>query len=72
MASFKGTVKKNALEGGVWELHTDDGKTYQLSGGDDKLRKEGAKVVVDGAVDKGAFGIGMTGPTIAVKSWKAG
>ncbi len=70
MATFKGTVKKNDLEGGFWELHTDDGKRYQLKGGDDGLRKDGAKVTIDGKIDKEAFGIGMTGPTLAVKSYK--
>ena len=71
MATFRGTVKKNPLEGGFWELHTDDGKRYQLKGGDDKLRVEGAKVEITGAIDKGAFGIGMTGPTLEVKSYRA-
>src|SRR5262249_57065764 len=72
MASYRGTVKKNPLEGGIWELHTDDGKRYQLKGGDDGLRREGAKVEVTGSIDKGAFGIGMTGPTLEGKSWKEG
>lgn len=71
MASFKGTVKKNDLEGGFWELHTDDGKRYQLQGGDEQLKKEGARVEVDGKVDKNAMGFGMTGPILAVKSYKA-
>jgi hypothetical protein len=71
MASFKGTVKKNDLEGGFWELHTDDGKRYQLKGGDDQLKTEGARVEVDGKIDKDAMGIGMTGPILAVKSYKA-
>jgi len=71
MAHFKGTVKKNDLEGGFWELHTDDGKRYQLQGGEDVLRKEGARVEIDGKVDKNAMGIGMTGPILAVKSYKA-
>ena len=70
MSHFKGTVKKNELEGGIWELVTDDGKRYQLKGGDDALRTEGAKVTVEGKIDKGAFGIGMTGPTLEVKSYK--
>jgi hypothetical protein len=70
MATFKGTVKKNDLEGGFWELHTDDGKKYQLQGGDDGLRQEGARVEVSGSIDKAAFGFGMTGPILAVKSYK--
>jgi hypothetical protein len=70
MAKFRGTVKKNALEGGIWELHADDGEHYQLDGGDDKLRVDGQKVEIEGAIDKKAFGIGMTGPTLRVKGWK--
>jgi len=70
MAKFRGVVKKNPIEGGVWELHTDDGKHYQLQGGDAALRSEGQNVEIDGAIDKGAFGIGMTGPVLAVKSYK--
>ena len=69
MAKFSGTVKKNDLEGGFWELHADDGERYQLSGGDDDLRREGVRVEIDGHVDKAAFGIGMTGPILKVKSW---
>ena len=48
MATFKGTVKKNDLEGGFWELHAEDGERYQLKGGDDKLQGEGAQVEVTG------------------------
>ena len=70
MATFKGTVKKNDLEGGFWELHADDGKRYQLQGGDDALRSEGARVEITGSIDKAAFGIGMTGPILQVKSYK--
>lgn len=71
MAKLTGTIKKNDLEGGFWELHADDGERYQLKGGGDDLRVEGQKVEVDGSVDKGAMGIGMTGPIFSVNSWKA-
>ncbi len=70
MAKFTGVIKKNDLEGGFWELHADDGERYQLDGGDASLRTEGARVEIEGAVDKNAFGIGMTGPTLKVKSYK--
>lgn len=70
MPKFTGTIKKNDLEGGFFELHTDDGERYQLSGGDDGLRKDGQSVTIEGSIDKGAMGIGMTGPTIKVKSWQ--
>lgn len=65
-----GTIKKNDLEGGFWELHADDGARYQLTGGDDKLRVEGARVELEGKIDRGAMGIGMTGPTFAVTKYK--
>jgi len=70
MAKIRGTVKKNDIEGGIWELHAEDGERYQLRGGDDTLFIEGEKVEVEGKVDKHAFGIGMTGPYLDVSSWQ--
>lgn len=64
MASFSGTVQHNDLEGGFFELHTNDGKTYRLQGG--KGLSAGAKVVVHGTVESGGFGIHMSGPAIKV------
>jgi Protein of unknown function (DUF5818) len=69
MAKLKGTIKKNDLEGGFWELHAEDGEHYQLRGGGDGLCVEGQRVEVEGKVDKGGFGIGMSGPILDVKSW---
>jgi len=71
MAKLKGTIRKNDLEGGFWELVADDGEHYQLKGGGDGLCVEGQRVEVEGKVDKDAFGIGMSGPTFDVKSWKS-
>ena len=68
--TLKGTIKKNPLEGGIWELHSEDGKRYQLKGGDDALRKEGKRVELQGKIDKGAMGIAMTGPTFDIKTYK--
>ena len=68
---LKGTIRKNDLEGGFWELEADDGERYQLRGGGDGLCVEGQRVEVEGSVDKGGFGIGMTGPYLDVKSWKS-
>ena len=70
MATYRGTVAKNDLEGGFWELDCEDGSKYQLRGGDDQLRVEGQKVEVEGTIAKDAFGIGMTGPHLDVASWK--
>jgi hypothetical protein len=71
MASFRGVVKKSDLEGGIWELHADDGERYQLRGGDAGLRRDGQRVAVEGVIDRGGFGIGMTGPYLDVRSWRA-
>jgi hypothetical protein len=70
MPLYRGIVKKNPIEGGLWELHTDDGKSFQLAGGDGGLRRDGQKVEIEGKIDKDAMSIGMTGPVVAVKSWK--
>jgi hypothetical protein len=70
MPTFRGEVRKNDLEGGIWELHADDGERYQLRGGPADLCKDGQRVEIDGKVDKQAFGIGMTGPILDVAKWK--
>lgn len=70
MAKFQGTVKKNDLEGGFWELVADDGEHYQLRGAGNDLCVEGQRVQIDGAIAKDAMGIGMSGPYLDVKGWK--
>ena len=67
---LKGTIRRNDLEGGHWVLETDKGETYQLAGAVTEC-KDGMKAEVEGKVDKGAMGIGMTGPTFTVQSIKA-
>lgn len=64
MTKLSGTIKKSDLEGGHWLLVTKDGAQYQLEGA--KGVKDGAHVVVEGKVEKAAFGIGMTGPILKV------
>lgn len=63
---LKGTIRRSDLEGGQWLLETSEGEQYQLTGslGD---AKDGLVAEVEGKVDKGAFGIGMTGPQLAVQ-----
>lgn len=64
MPKFTGTVRRNDLEGGFYELHTDDGAVFRLEGGSDL--SEGRRVVVHGKVDNGGFGIHMSGPSLTV------
>jgi hypothetical protein len=70
MGKFHGTVRRNDLEGGHWQLVADDGKTYVLEGTLHGIEQDGAKVEIDGAVDRDAMGFAMTGPTLRVKSGK--
>ena len=68
MAKFRGTVRKNDLEGGHWQLEGDDGKTYVLEGAGTLV--DGQRVEVDGAVDRNAMGFAMTGPILKFRSTK--
>lgn len=71
MAKFRGTIRRNDLEGGHFQLEAEDGTTYVLDGSDPMLGKDGARVEIDGAVDKQAMSFAMTGPVLKVRSVKA-
>jgi hypothetical protein len=68
MAKFRGTVRRSDLEGGYWQLESDDGTTYVLEGVTAGIEQDGARVEIDGAIDKGAMGFAMTGPILRVKA----
>lgn len=66
-----GTVAFRDLEGGVWVLEGDDGRTYQISGGDRTLRQSGRRVEVEGQVDSAALTFAMVGPVLKVKRYRS-
>lgn len=68
MSKFSGTVRRSDLEGGHWQLESDDGTTYVLEGATKPIEQDGVKVEVDGAVDEEAMGFAMTGPILRVKT----
>jgi hypothetical protein len=70
MPKYRGTVRRSDLEGGHWQLEADDGETYVLEGAPPGVAQDGAKVEIEGAVDRAALGIAMTGPTLRVKAAK--
>ena len=70
MGKFRGTVRRSDLEGGHWQLEADDGTTYVLEDAPQAIAQDGAKVEIDGAVDRNVMGFAMTGPTLRVKSGK--
>ena len=43
-----GRVVYRDIETGVWVLEGDDGRTYQLAGGDRKIKKDGQRIEADG------------------------
>ncbi len=65
-----GRVAYRDLEGGVWVLEGDDGRTYQLAGGDRKIKKDGQRVEVEGGVDAKALTAAMVGPVFNVKKYR--
>jgi hypothetical protein len=67
MAKLTGTIRKSDLEGGHWILESEDGARYQLQGQTGSL-KDGARAEIDGTIERGAFGIGMTGPIVTVST----
>jgi len=71
MAKFRGTIRHSDLEGGHFQLVAEDGTTYELEGNDPALRRDGARVEIDGSVDKTALSLAMTGPRLKVRSVRA-
>jgi hypothetical protein len=67
---LRGTIRRNDLEGGHWTIETDNGERYQLVGELDGC-KDGLAAEVEGKVEKGMMGIGMTGPSFTVAKIKA-
>jgi len=72
MAKFSGILRLNDLEGGHWQLVADDGTEYVLEGAavDAAKLADGARVEVDGSVDRNVMSFAMTGPTLKVKTIK--
>ncbi len=65
-----GKIGFKDIETGIWVLEGDDGKTYLLAGGDRKIKKDGARIEVEGDVDKDSMNLAMVGPRFVVKSYK--
>ena len=65
-----GKVAYRDLEGGVWVLEGDDGRTYQLAGGDRKIKKDGQRIEVDGQIQRDTLTIHMVGPVLNVASYR--
>ena len=64
-----GIVKRTDVEGGHWILNTEDGDQYELKG-DVSAAKDGARVEVEGRVDREAMSFGMVGAHFNVTKMK--
>jgi hypothetical protein len=68
--TLTGRVVFRDLEGGVWVLEGDDGRTYQLAGGDRKIKKDGQRIEVQGDVARDMLTAAMVGPVFNVASYR--
>ncbi len=67
---MRGTIQKLGLEGGVWALLTDDGRTVELIDCPPELQKPGARAEVDASKEKVEVSIGMVGDAVYVRSFR--
>lgn len=65
-----GRVVFRDVETGVWVLEGDDGTTYQLAGGDRKIKKDGQRIEAEGDVDRDVLTSSMVGPVFNVSSYR--
>jgi cob(I)alamin adenosyltransferase len=70
MKKLTGRVVFRDIEMGVWVLEGDDGRTYQLAGGDRSIKKDGQRIEAEGRVDDKVHTIGMVGLVLDVKSYR--
>ena len=68
--TLTGRVVFRDIEAGVWVLEGDDGHTYQLAGGDRKIKKDGQRIEAHGDVDRDALTAAMVGPVFTVASYR--
>ena len=66
METFSGTVRFMPLEGGFWQLVSDDGETYHLVGNLKGL-KDGTRVSIEGQREKKRLSFAMVGPILRVE-----
>lgn len=67
---LSGRVVFRDVETGVWVLEGDDGTTYQLAGGDRKLKADGQRIEAEGDVDRDVLTSAMVGPVFNVSSYR--
>ncbi len=64
-----GSIGFRDIEFGVWVLQADDGRLYELAGGDRGLKQEGRRVELEGRVEQGMASAAMVGPIFRVERY---
>lgn len=67
---MRGTIRKLGLEGGLWALITDDGRTVELIDPPKALMRDGQRADVEVDSTTAEVSIGMVGDAGRVKSFK--
>ncbi|MDH5490748.1 MAG: hypothetical protein OEY14_02120 [Myxococcales bacterium] len=67
----RGTIQSLGLEGGLWALITDEGRTMELLDPPAELLEAGLRVEIEGELDAAEVTIGMLGDTLRVRSFEA-
>ncbi len=68
--TMTGTIVFRDLEMGTWVFESDSGETYLLAGGDRKIKKNGARIEVSGAVDMDSVSFQMVGQKLTVSRYR--
>lgn len=63
------TIHKAGIAGGVWQLKTSDGRTFQIVDPPSGLTVDGLKVDATLELARDVMGIGMTAPNVRVTKW---
>lgn len=67
---IEGTIRKLGLEGGLWALMTDDGKTIELIDPPKELQKNGQRARIRGSREEAEVSIGMVGDAMTVEHYE--
>lgn len=70
MATYRGTVQKLGLEGGLWALVTEKGETLELLDPPEALKRAGARAEIDADDQVADVSIGMVGRAVEVRGFK--
>ena len=67
---MRGTIRNLAIEGGVWALVTDDGRTVELIDPPRELRRDGVRASIVADRKDADVSIGMVGDAVRVRSFE--